>query len=98
MNVIPEFMGLWKQKFQARGLVLSSKRQVIIAAIVAQGGINDVEGFWLELRQEHKISWATYYGFIRIFKQEEWLIKHGDRFVLPVLIDNKSEFSKRDSC
>ncbi|MFD1769973.1 hypothetical protein [Sphingobacterium suaedae] len=67
----------WIEQLQARGHSASKQRVWIMRALSQQREIADMENFWLTLRQQHKISWATFYSFIRLAVKENWLKKCG---------------------
>lgn len=49
-----------------RGHVISAQRRILIEALCEQQSINDIEAFWMKLRIQHGISWATVYTNIRL--------------------------------
>ncbi|KGE12354.1 hypothetical protein [Sphingobacterium deserti] len=67
----------WIQQLKDRGHSASRQRILIMTALSQKRVIDDMESFWLELRQEHAISWATFYSFIRLAVKENWIAKHG---------------------
>lgn len=79
----------WKDYLSRKGLISSKQRILIMQALSQQTVIEDMEEFWLQLRHSHKISWATFYSFIRLSVQEKWLLKEGHnnsdvRYVLAI--------------
>lgn len=69
----------WIALLQAKGHVASKRRILIMQALYQKKKIEDMEFFWLELRQEHHISWATFYSFVRLALKEQWLRKSFDQ-------------------
>ncbi|TDS07470.1 hypothetical protein [Sphingobacterium paludis] len=67
----------WIQELKDRGHAASRQRILIMTALSEKRVIHDMESFWLELRQEHPISWATFYSFIRLAVKEKWIAKQG---------------------
>lgn len=68
----------WIAQLQERGHFASKQRILIMTALCTHKEINDMESFWLALRQEHRISWATFYSFIRLAVKEKWISKLGN--------------------
>ncbi|WP_437917727.1 hypothetical protein [Sphingobacterium sp. LRF_L2] len=67
----------WVDQLRERGHTASKQRILIMQALFAHPIIEDIETFWITLRQEHRISWATFYSFIRLAVKEKWLAKQG---------------------
>lgn len=89
MHNCQEVVQVWKEQLQHKGLLPSKQRLIIMQALSQQTEVEDLEALWLQLRHRHKVSWATFYSFIRLSVQEKWLLKEGDtnseaRFILTV--------------
>jgi len=66
----------WIQQLQNRGHIASKQRILIMEALFEQREIMDMENFWIALRQKHRVSWATFYNFIRLAVKENWIAKN----------------------
>ena len=60
-----------------KGYHISKQREIIIEALCKEQEIKNIELFWLNLRREHAISYATVYKNIGILLQHGWLVKEG---------------------
>lgn len=65
----------WIIQLRDRGHIASKQRILIMEALFQQREITDMEDFWVALRQKHRISWATFYNFIRLALKENWIEK-----------------------
>ena len=65
----------WITELRERGHIASKQRIAIMEALYEQREIADMEDFWIELRQKHPVSWATFYNFIRLAMKEHWIEK-----------------------
>lgn len=53
-------------ELKARGYILSGKRLIIIQELCRRNRIDSAEDFWLSIREQHGISWATVYTNLRL--------------------------------
>ncbi|SEM00350.1 pentatricopeptide repeat domain-containing protein (PPR motif) [bacterium A37T11] len=60
-----------------QGYLISQQRRILIAALCAAGSVDDVEAFWMQLRQQYGISWATVYTNLNLLARHGWLIRSG---------------------
>lgn len=68
----------WIKQLQDRGHIASKQRILIMEALAQQREIEDMEDFWIALRQKHRVSWGTFYNFIRLALKEQWIEKGTD--------------------
>lgn len=61
-----------------RGYVISPQRKILIAALCEEQEIADVEKFWITLRSQHDISWATVYNNIKLLIHSGWILREGN--------------------
>lgn len=47
-----------------KNIIITSKRNIVLKAISEKLVIEDVEDFWISLRSNTKISWATVHVFL----------------------------------
>ncbi|PRD55815.1 hypothetical protein C5749_00515 [Sphingobacterium gobiense] len=66
---------VWIAQLRERGHIASKQRILIMQALFQQREIADMEDFWIALRQQHPVSWATFYNFIRLALKENWIKK-----------------------
>ena len=59
------------------GYIISMQRRVLIDALCELKEISDIEDFWINLRMQHPISWATVYTNINLLMKAGWLKKDG---------------------
>jgi len=60
-----------------RGYVISAQRRILIEALCEQRRVYDIEAFWMKLRLQHGISWATVYTNIRLLVEIGLVRKDG---------------------
>ncbi|WP_437921300.1 hypothetical protein [Sphingobacterium sp. LRF_L2] len=56
------------------GYLVSQKRQVIVAYLCRLRSIENVDEFWLGIRKEHAVSWATVRNTIRLLIEIGYLV------------------------
>ncbi len=61
----------------SQGYLISQQRRILIGALCAVGSVDDVEAFWMQLRQEYGISWATVYTNLNLLARHGWLVRAG---------------------
>lgn len=47
-----------------RGVTMTGKRKIILKAVAQRLVIEDIDEFWIDIRNESRISWATVRVFI----------------------------------
>ncbi|HMR18952.1 MAG TPA: transcriptional repressor [Sphingobacterium sp.] len=57
-----------------KGYIISQQRRIIIDSLCAIQYIGSIDDFWLRLRQQHRIGWATVYNTIRLLEEEGCVI------------------------
>lgn len=63
-----------QQIMASRGYFVSRKRQIIIDQLCMFKYIENIDDFWIRIRQNHTISWATVRNTIRLLIDLECLI------------------------
>ncbi len=70
-----------------RGYLVSQQRRIIMEALCRERRIDDVEDFWISLRERHPISWSTVHTTVKLLTQVGVLSVHpvgkrGQRYTL----------------
>lgn len=52
-----------------RGYLVSQQRRIILEALCRERQINDVEAFWIALREKHPVSWSTVHTTVKLLTQ-----------------------------
>jgi len=78
-------------KLAERGYTLSQQRLVIIDKLCDKCFIDDIDDFWISLRQHHAISWSTVHKTIRLLENigcitKATMCKRQQRYLLTVLL------------
>lgn len=68
-----------------KGYIISQHRRIIIDHICKIKCIENVDDFWISIRQQHTISWTTVYNTLRLLKELG--------YVHSVKVDNRQQFN-----
>lgn len=52
-----------------KGYLVSQQRRIVMEALCRKRQIDDVEDFWISLRERHPISWSTVHTTVKLLTQ-----------------------------